>query len=1139
MSERNRDCDTTVPLTDEKGELRRQLEEAQQALEESEHRYRELVRCAPAGIYTVDVRRQRFTSVNDAVCRMTGYSREELLAMNPFDLLEGESQARFQTRIDQWLEGGEEPGRSVEYRVKTKEGRILDVLLGVTFTTDDHGKPLTVTVVGYDITERQEAEEAFRESEARLALELAAAQRLQEISTQLIQEEDAEALYDKILDAAAAIMRSDFASLQALRAERGPAGELQLLGQRGFTPEAAQFWEWVRPTSETTCGIALRTGQRVIAADLQTLEFTPGSEDQKTFDQTGIRAVQTTPLISRSGRIVGMISTHWRRPHQPTEGDLCALDVLARQAADLIEHKQAEEELRGANENLRAQAEQLQTANAMLQAKQQEVQAANEDLRVQEEELREHAEALRESEQRYRTLFETAPDAIVVHRDGRFLAANDALLRLAGAGSFQELAGRTVLDFFRPGEREQAAERVRLALAGQRQPIRESTLLRLDGQEVAAELHTGPIDFHGAPAVQTIIRDITERKRAEELLRIKESAIASSLNAIAMADLQGNLTYVNPACVRLWGYEDEREILGRPVLDFWREPDRALEVVQALRNGAGWVGELVAVRKDGSCLSLYLSASTVLNQAGASICMMASFTDITERKRTEEELRQSRARLAWVLERTGVGLWLNELPFGRLTWDEQSRRLFFVAPGVEPTIDLFWGRIHPEDRARTRLAVESALRNHTLYDIEHRAVNPDTGEVRWIRSLGQARYAPDGTPTCFDGINYDITERVKAGEALRESEERYRGVVQNTTAVILRVDPQGIIRFANERALEFFGYSAEELIGKHAVGTIIPGQETTGRDLAAMVDEIAENPDRFHSNANENLRKNGQRVWMEWTNSGIYDEDGRLKEFLAVGIDATERRRAEEALRELNVTLESKVAQRTLELQRRAAQLQKLTLELSQAEERERRRVAVVLHEDLQQQIAGAKFHLRLLNGHSKQELQQDVVQRIDGMLKDAIEKSRRLSYDLSPAVLHMNDLAEVLLWLAKQVWAKHGLTVHVDVLGETILQSESLTMFLFRAAQEVLLNVVKHAGVKEATIRMRRMGRHVCVCISDTGRGFDPQQLKDTPGFGLLAIRERVELLGGRMKIRSIQDRGTAVRIVVPEAPENGGTAR
>jgi GAF domain-containing protein len=143
--------------------------------------------------------------------------------------------------------------------------------------------------------------------------------------------------YGEVVDDAVALMRSDYASLQMLFPARGTGGELRLLAFRGFNPDAARFWEWVSADSKSTCGIALRTTQRVVAPDIVACHFMADSEDQVVYIQTGIHACQTTPLIGRAGNIVGMISTHWRRPHQPSEEDFRRFDVLARRASDLIE----------------------------------------------------------------------------------------------------------------------------------------------------------------------------------------------------------------------------------------------------------------------------------------------------------------------------------------------------------------------------------------------------------------------------------------------------------------------------------------------------------------------------------------------------------------------------------------------------------------------------------------------------------------------------------------------------------------------------------------------------------------------------------------------------------------------------------
>lgn len=143
--------------------------------------------------------------------------------------------------------------------------------------------------------------------------------------------------YKKIVDDAVALMHSDYASLQMLYPERGSGGELRLLAFRGFNPQAARFWEWVGADSKSTCGIALLKKERIVAPDIVGCDFMAGSEDQQVYLQTGIHACQTTPLIGRGGKVVGMISTHWRTPHQPSEKDLRLFDNLSMQAANLIE----------------------------------------------------------------------------------------------------------------------------------------------------------------------------------------------------------------------------------------------------------------------------------------------------------------------------------------------------------------------------------------------------------------------------------------------------------------------------------------------------------------------------------------------------------------------------------------------------------------------------------------------------------------------------------------------------------------------------------------------------------------------------------------------------------------------------------
>jgi PAS domain S-box-containing protein len=147
-------------------------------------------------------------------------------------------------------------------------------------------------------------------------------------------------------------------------------------------------------------------------------------------------------------------------------------------------------------------------------------------------------------------------------------------------------------------------------------------------------------------------------------------------------------------------------------------------------------------------------------------------------------------------------------------------------------------------------------------------------------------------------LEQEIDERRQIETALEESEKNYRQLVQSANSIILKLDPRGNVKFINDFARKFFGYTEEEILGQNVVGTIVPQTESSGRDLAEMIQDIGRQPEHYVNNENENQRSNGQRVWIAWTNKGIADEKGEISEILCVGNDINQRKQAEQALRE-------------------------------------------------------------------------------------------------------------------------------------------------------------------------------------------------------------------------------------------------
>ena len=226
------------------------------------------------------------------------------------------------------------------------------------------------------------------------------------------------------------------------------------------------------------------------------------------------------------------------------------------------------------------------------------------------------------------------------------------------------------------------------------------------------------------------------------------------------------------------------------------------------------------------------------------------------------------------------------------------------------------------------------------------------------------------------------------------------------------------------------------------------------------------------------------------------------------------------------------LAMRTLE--KKTAQLRFLAAELVQAEERERRRIGSVLHDQLQQLLAGARFGLESLRTAGAAGRLSETVDKIDAMVKESLDVSRSLTTELSPSIQLGSDVESLLRWLA--VWARErfGLKVSIETAEGALVESEEIRMTLFRTVRELLFNVVKHAGVKEARISFALdEDGQLRLVVRDEGRGFDPEAIRarggTSGGFGLFTMQERLEALGGCMNIESRAGKGSCFTIWVP----------
>lgn len=489
---------------------------------------------------------------------------------------------------------------------------------------------------------------------------------------------------------------------------------------------------------------------------------------------------------------------------------------------------------------------------------------------------------------------------------------------------------------------------------------------------------------------------------------------------------------------------------------------------------------------------------------------------------TQSTPDDSRFRL--LVENIGDVLWFKELNPACFTY-------------VSPAFERIWGHstaqlqkkpglweecIHPEDRPAVRKALRQWFNGEkTDYEARYRVIGKK-GEIRWMADRGIILGRKNGKPYQIGGIARDVTER-EAAEAMRK---RLATAVENSDDAIITLDLDGVIQTWNSGAERIFKYKAKEAIGK-PVAFLRPPE---AQDDEAVFRRLIQNGKRIEHYETHRRRKDGQVIDISLSISPLIDSTGRITGFSKISRDITEKKQAEQTIRQLNAELEQRVQVRTAELREQISARLRLEEEILHISEREQRRIGQDLHDDLGQQLAGtwmlADVLLRTLE--EEKSPSQAEAKKLGLLLEKALAHTRTLARGLHPVAPEQGGFAQALQTLAKHSCELFGIHCQFEIRDLPSIADDTTSTHLYRIVQEAISNAVKHGHARKVLIRLYRSG----LSITDNGSGL--QQPASSDGMGLRIMRYRAGMLGGKLTIRNRKTKGVVVTFTFKSLPRH-----
>ncbi len=673
---------------------------------------------------------------------------------------------------------------------------------------------------------------------------------------------------------------------------------------------------------------------------------------------------------------------------------------------------------------------------------------------------------------------------------------------------------------------------------------REELINELNGMEIKINKLKASEKRHRS--VEKALRESEERYR---------SLVKQSSDGVYIFDPKtAKILEANDKFKKMLGYsEEEIRRLALYAIVKNRTDNKESSIKKLYRDGVYIYGLRQYRRKNGSVIDVEISGTLI--HYGEARVVMVNLRDVPERKKAERKLKIQATQLREQAELLDIAddaiivlsmddriVFWNHGAEERYGWtkDEACGRVAhellhtdFPEPLGEIKMKLqregrWEGELLQRKRSEEKIVVESrwALRrDHENKPIAIMEINNDVTE-RKRAQIGLQKAKEDleervaartiELQSANERLLIELNRRKRIENMLQKGAERYRNLFVNSPLGIYRVNAEGRILMANPTLIRMLGYSSfdELTLSGSKKRDYVPSY------LRRKIKDRLEKEGRVRGFDTKWRKRDKSVIFVRENAKAIRSPDGTLLYYEGTVEDITEQKKAEEKIKSYQ------------------KQLRSLASDLSLAEERERRRIATTLHDNIGQILAISKIKLGALIELANEDVSLDQLKEVREHVEQAIKYTRSLTFELSPPILYDLGLEAAIEWLTEQLKEHHGINCIFEADSFFKPVSDEIRIVLFSAARELLMNVTKHAQATIAKITIRRVNDNIAIHVADNGIGFTVSKmnfyLDENKGFGLFSIKERLRHLGGQMDVRSGRGRGTRVILTAPITAEN-----